>query len=127
MNLDIIDGLYPDWHHAAACHPDHRHDPALWFPTVPATGVRNRPSRVDVTAPAKRICGGCDVRQECLADAIQRRETAGIWGGKDFERTPSSTACGTQGGYLRHLRRGTETCVDCCVAHDEHLRKKGVA
>lgn len=31
--------------------------------------------------PALQICARCCVRAECLADALVRRETNGIWGG----------------------------------------------
>ena len=30
---------------------------------------------------AKRICGQCELKQECLDYAIRFRETHGIWGG----------------------------------------------
>ncbi|XVQ10606.1 WhiB family transcriptional regulator [Spirillospora sp. CA-255316] len=31
--------------------------------------------------PAKRICGGCPVRGQCLAYALRAGERHGIWGG----------------------------------------------
>jgi WhiB family redox-sensing transcriptional regulator len=30
---------------------------------------------------AKTICGTCNVRQRCLAFALDRRERDGVWGG----------------------------------------------
>ncbi len=30
---------------------------------------------------AKRVCAGCEVRAECLQDALDRRELFGVWGG----------------------------------------------
>jgi WhiB family redox-sensing transcriptional regulator len=33
------------------------------------------------TGPAKRICAGCPVRAECLADALERGDPWGVWGG----------------------------------------------
>ncbi|MEZ0492356.1 WhiB family transcriptional regulator [Kineococcus sp. TBRC 1896] len=30
---------------------------------------------------AKQICGGCPVRTECLADALDSRVEFGVWGG----------------------------------------------
>lgn len=30
---------------------------------------------------AKKICGGCPVRRECLADALDNRTEFGVWGG----------------------------------------------
>lgn len=32
-------------------------------------------------APAKAICARCIVRLDCLADAVERRDRDGIWGG----------------------------------------------
>ena len=32
-------------------------------------------------APAKAICAGCPVVDECLSHAIAHRETRGVWGG----------------------------------------------
>ncbi|WUS68753.1 WhiB family transcriptional regulator [Kitasatospora sp. NBC_01246] len=38
---------------------------------------------------AKMICAGCPVRAMCLADALDRREPAGIFGGlNEHERRP---------------------------------------
>ena len=45
-------------------------DPELFYPEG---GESNR--------DAKRICGGCEVRPECLAYAIANRERFGVWGG----------------------------------------------
>ena len=39
------------------------------------------PEKGGSTAPAKRICASCPVRVECLAYALDRRETWGVWGG----------------------------------------------
>ena len=63
----------PDWTLSALCAQT---DPALWFP---ATGAGY--------GEARRICGRCPVRDECLADALQREGVAfreyrgGMWGG----------------------------------------------
>lgn len=35
-----------------------------------------------ITEGARRVCGGCEVRNDCLAYALAHRELAGIWGGK---------------------------------------------
>jgi hypothetical protein len=49
------------------------HDPDLWFSDSPQNITQ-----------AKAICHGCADRSPCLAGAIQRRETHGIWGGTDL-------------------------------------------
>ncbi len=36
-------------------------------------------------AAAKAICAGCPVVRECLADAMSRRESDGVWGGLTAE------------------------------------------
>lgn len=48
-----------------------RFQPDLFFAEAP----------VDVEA-AKAICGDCPVREQCLADALERREPWGVWGGE---------------------------------------------
>jgi WhiB family redox-sensing transcriptional regulator len=39
------------------------------------------PEKGGSTRDAKRICSGCDVRQQCLDYALQNDERFGIWGG----------------------------------------------
>lgn len=56
-----------EWMTDAACA---QVSPDLWFP-----GKNGDPN------PAKKICGGCDVRAECLAYALRNNEDSGIWGG----------------------------------------------
>lgn len=38
------------------------------------------PERGQSTAPAKAVCRGCMVREECLAYALSNGEKFGIWG-----------------------------------------------
>ncbi len=45
-------------------------DPELFFP-----------DKGESPRPAKRVCASCEVRAECLQDALDRRESFGIWGG----------------------------------------------
>ncbi|MCK9870668.1 WhiB family transcriptional regulator [Nocardiopsis dassonvillei] len=46
-------------------------EPDLFFAEAPA----------DVEA-AKAVCGACPVREQCLADALERGEPWGVWGGQ---------------------------------------------
>ncbi|WP_127472808.1 WhiB family transcriptional regulator [Microbacterium sulfonylureivorans] len=39
------------------------------------------PEKGGSTRDAKRVCGSCDVRGECLEYALQNDERFGIWGG----------------------------------------------
>lgn len=47
------------------------YDPDLWFAESPADLER-----------AKQLCGGCPARAHCLATALARRESCGVWGGE---------------------------------------------
>jgi WhiB family transcriptional regulator, redox-sensing transcriptional regulator len=58
---------YPDWFQRAACIGC---DPDLFFP-----------ERGEHTRPAKEVCRGCPVREECLEFALATVEKFGIWGG----------------------------------------------
>ena len=40
------------------------------------------PEKGGATKDAKRICGMCPVREECLEYALAREERYGVWGGK---------------------------------------------
>lgn len=49
--------------------------PELFFADSPAE-----------TEQAKALCRDCPVRRECLADALERREPWGVWGGELFNQ-----------------------------------------
>ena len=38
------------------------------------------------TAKAQRLCGKCPLKLTCLAEAISRGESCGVWGGELFDR-----------------------------------------
>jgi WhiB family transcriptional regulator, redox-sensing transcriptional regulator len=59
-------GMITDWPSLAACRDE---DPDALF-------VQGAEQNV-----AKRICRGCPVRYECLADALDNRIEFGVWGG----------------------------------------------
>lgn len=50
-----------------------RMEPDLFFAESPAE-----------VEDAKAICGACPIREQCLADALDRREPWGVWGGQLF-------------------------------------------
>lgn len=61
-----------DWRTRSACLDE---NPELFFPigkTGPAV------TQVD---EAKRVCGQCEVRNECLAWALEANQDHGVWGG----------------------------------------------
>jgi WhiB family transcriptional regulator, redox-sensing transcriptional regulator len=70
-----------DWTDAAACRNS---EGALFYP---ADSAERKEDRLERELIAKRICGSCGVREECLEAALERHESYGIWGGlNEFER-----------------------------------------
>lgn len=54
---------------------------------------------------AKRICGGCTVKHECLSYALLRNEPFGVWGGHTAaERRRMNTLGSVLEGYTDGLR-----------------------
>lgn len=81
------------WHDRAACREE---DPELFFPTATSGPDHDR----QVTM-AKSVCERCDVRHECLEDAIARQIKDGIWGGlTDVERKRLALTGGTRRGRI---------------------------
>jgi WhiB family redox-sensing transcriptional regulator len=66
IGLPPVEGK-PPWQAFALCSEV---DPEMFFPEL------GQPS-----APAKKICAGCEVRTECLDYAMDNGELFGIWGG----------------------------------------------
>jgi WhiB family redox-sensing transcriptional regulator len=118
----------PDWEDHAACNG------------VPAEVFF--PQRGDPSTQAKEICGGCPVRDDCLAAAMLRGEKWGIWGGlsererrqlrKTVMRTqpvnggsgPQPIKHGTTNGYAQEYRRGIPRCQECKDAHNRSGRAR---
>jgi WhiB family transcriptional regulator, redox-sensing transcriptional regulator len=69
-----------DWRDLAACNG---HDPNMWFPAG-ETGPAAEQIRY-----AKKVCGSCEVQEDCLAYAIETNQISGVWGGlTEDERRP---------------------------------------
>ncbi|GAB2758235.1 hypothetical protein GCM10027174_38080 [Salinifilum aidingensis] len=62
-----LPGEEPQWQERALCAQT---DPEAFFPEKGGS-----------TREAKRICQGCEVRDECLEYALEHDERFGIWGG----------------------------------------------
>lgn len=77
--LDALVAALPNdtrgWADRAACHPQHGHDPAWWFPEG-NRAIRRHPHIL----AAKQVCGACPVQRECLQHGIVF-EPYGVWGG----------------------------------------------
>lgn len=117
------------WQDSAACIGA---DTAIFFP-----------ESGDHVGPAKAICRACPVREQCLADALERGEVHGVWGGlsvkerRKYRRQhgllrkpggqPQPINHGTNGGYHTHRRRGQQPCDACSQAHIryERVRREG--
>lgn len=107
------------WQDSAACIGA---DTAIFFP-----------ESGDPVGPAKALCRACPVREQCLADALERGEVHGVWGGlsakerRKYRRQhgllrkpggqPQPISHGTNGGYHAHRRRGQQPCDACSQAH----------
>jgi WhiB family transcriptional regulator, redox-sensing transcriptional regulator len=61
------EGEEPGWQERALCAQT---DPEAFFPEKGGS-----------TREAKRVCGSCEVRSECLGYALEHDERFGIWGG----------------------------------------------
>jgi WhiB family redox-sensing transcriptional regulator len=74
-----------DWRDRALCA---QVDPDIFFP-----------DKGESSTAAKRVCASCEVRAECLQDALDRGERFGVWGGLS-ERERRVLAC--QPSPVRH-------------------------
>ena len=61
-----------DWRSRSACLDE---NPELFFP-IGTTGPA-----VTQVDEAKRVCGQCEVRAECLTWALEENQDHGVWGG----------------------------------------------
>jgi WhiB family redox-sensing transcriptional regulator len=69
-----------EWRDLAACNG---HDPSIFFPAG-ETGAA-----IDQISYAKKVCGSCEVSEECLTYAIDTNQISGVWGGlTEDERRP---------------------------------------
>lgn len=83
----------------------------------------------DMQRACQQVCRECPVRIECLAEALERREVHGVWGGlTDLElreragrsRRVQCAECGTR-FLVSKSRRNPATCSDAC--HDARTKK----
>lgn len=65
-----------DWRHKAACLNE---DPELFFP------IGNTGPALAQIEEAKKVCQQCEVREECLAWALEGAQDHGVWGGTSEE------------------------------------------
>lgn len=65
-------GSAMDWRHRAVCLDE---DPELFFP------IGNTGPAIMQIEEAKQVCRRCDVREQCLAWALEAGQDHGVWGG----------------------------------------------
>lgn len=94
-----------DWNHRAACRFSNPDD--LFVDGA----AQNR---------AKAVCGGCPVRTECLAHALDHRIEHGIWGGMTererralLRRRPTVTSWRTLLEAARNEHEGHARAMAC--------------
>jgi len=61
-----------DWRHRSACLDE---DPELFFP------IGNTGPAILQIEEAKVVCRRCEVREQCLAWALEAGQDHGVWGG----------------------------------------------
>ena len=98
--VGFMPGADMDWQIGAPCTEA---DPKWFFPDA---GVSS--------APAKRVCEGCPVREVCLRWALDHRELHGVWGGKTADERRRLGA----GGEVEHVmcQRNLHVMNDANVA-----------
>lgn len=118
MNDDLIDFLLDLPKFSA---------PARCAETDPDAFIPEQGTRIDA---AKAICLRCEVRDECLAYALDHQlddDEDGLWGGTTprqrrkmrsgaVKRKPRPISHGTPGGARTHARRGEKVCDACRAA-----------
>ena len=120
--LSLLGFTRPDWQKDAACreHPE----------------VNFFPERGESSAPAKAVCRGCLVQDECAAYAFENGIKDGIWGfqsgkqrrvvrnaARTGKREPEPQGCGTRAGYELHRTRREKACDECAAAAAEYSRR----
>lgn len=137
--MNIIDAILgtnheDDWQHKAICSQT---DPEAFFVEKGGT-----------TKPAKKICLGCPVRQECLDYALKHDERWGVWGGysererRRLQRGEVFAPTMNRGGYRPPVEHTPSSACyqrgcrkpECCEAkatyereHRKKQRDKGTA
>jgi WhiB family redox-sensing transcriptional regulator len=77
-----------DWRELAACRG---YDPELFFPVGDTWEGKGNARRAEV---ALAICADCPIREQCLADALERGDVWAILGGTlpEERRAPARVA-----------------------------------
>lgn len=112
-----------EWLDHAACRD---HPTSLFYPE------RGAP-----ITEARRICRGCEVRRECLDDAMNSPSGAGGDQGvraglsakqrrelrRRLGQAVTVAECGTSAGYMQHIKDGDSPCQPCRDARNARQRE----
>lgn len=94
------------------------------------------PRQGQPTKPAKQICAGCAVREQCAEYALTNTIRFGVWGGmSEKERRqerrrraaagtlpPTPISHGTRNRYMKCVRRPEGACAACTDANKRYSR-----
>lgn len=103
----------PDWHEDAECaKPVNRIYIDNFFANKPAQQWE-----------AKKLCGECPVRAECLKWALEEKQIWGIWGGLTPKKIRRTLSVNWEGQEMRHKRF---PLCPLCQAKTDSLTSKTV-
>lgn len=101
----------PDWHEDAECaKPVNRIYINNFFANKPAQQWE-----------AKKLCGECPVRAECLKWALEEKQIWGIWGGLTPKKIRRTLSVNWEGQEMRHKR--FPLCPNCQAKTDSLVSK----
>lgn len=83
-----------EWHEDAECaKPKNAEHLNSFFANKPAQQYQ-----------AKKLCGICPVRKECVKWALDEKQLWGIWGGLDYKEIRRTLSVNWDGQEMRHKR-----------------------
>lgn len=83
-----------DWHEDAECAKPKNAEHLNSF-------FANKPSQ---QYQAKKLCGVCPVRKECMKWALNEKQLWGVWGGLDYSEIRRTLSVNWDGQEMRHKR-----------------------
>lgn len=84
----------PDWHDRAECAKPQNLDKMDSF-------FANKPSQ---QMEAKKLCGVCPVKRDCVKWALDSKQLWGIWGGLDYQQMRNTLSVNWDGQEMRYKK-----------------------
>jgi hypothetical protein len=91
----------PDWHEESECSKLGNSDKIDNF-------FANKPAQ---QWEAKKLCGACPVREQCIKWALDNKQIWGIWGGLDSAQIRNTLSVNWEGNEMRYKR--FPLCPNC--------------